>query len=853
MRRDLAGDHRLSIANKRRNDYRITLDKLYQKIILALLFIILFILAWSSQIHPWGDTSTYYMMIDSIANDGDIKYSIDDINRIFSYNFEPRGLFLVKNSNDELYYGKEFTYALLASPFYILLGNRGIFVFNSVMFFLIIVMGYFYLKRYNNTLSSLLFSFSFFVFSTTYIYIYWVHADIYNVFLITCGFFFWSIYVQEYEIQCSNRITFLIISSIIFGIATFSKLPNAVGLLPILLLELYKKNYKNFIYVSLFYITSIFILYTIYYIITGNVTPYSYAYYYPGAYPYWNNCTWECGYAYSLTEKPLNVNFLSFLGLHTFLANIFYYIFGRFTGIIWYYPFTLLCIFLFVYYLCMHKLEGGYNLIMRRVFIVASIIMYILIYLYLDYGNININYFGGQHAIGNRYFYIYPGFLFLITAIKINKKTILIFLITVLLSIVFIVPLIYHPIENSAMPMDHTNSLPYEILPLEYTQLNDLPLWNPQALQINDVQFFFPISNTYNIDKNVILHEQNTEILIKMPYKKYINLSVLNIFEDKNMKIRSENSEKVVELHGNQPIEIMIPLEPKLQIDENTYIYKVSFSIEAIRDNYDLIILSLDKECEICYSNAPQCLSGCFEIESHSGVPKRWINSNATFIIYSDRDRTANLSFEAVSFYRERSLEVRLGNKIITHANISSNEITNVTSHIDLVKGTNIVNFYVPEGCERPIDKPELSNSDSRCLSVAIQNVDLDEWKPYHLNYRQGFYEIESWSGVSSRWMQENAAIHINSSENSNATLSLNALSFYRNRTLEIYSGDNLVMRENVPTSFMNVSVPVTLKEGLNILRLHVPEGCERPCDIKELNNPDSRCLCIAVQNITVI
>ena len=68
----------------------------------------------------------------------------------------------------------------------------------------------------------------------------------------------------------------------------------------------------------------------------------------------------------------------------------------------------------------------------------------------------------------------------------------------------------------------------------------------------------------------------------------------------------------------------------------------------------------------------------------------------------------------------------------------------------------------------------------------------------------------------------------------------------------QFYSGDNLAKRVNVPASFLNVSVPVTFEEGLNILRLHVPEGCERPCDIKELNNPDSRCLSIAVQNITV-
>lgn len=115
-----------------------------------------------------------------------------------------------------------------------------------------------------------------------------------------------------------------------------------------------------------------------------------------------------------------------------------------------------------------------------------------------------------------------------------------------------------------------------------------------------------------------------------------------------------------------------------------------------------------------------------------------------------------------------------------------------------------------------------------------------------------GWYGFESWNNISTCWMSSNATIFVGSPEKCIGLLSINALSFNRNRTLEIYSGDNLVIRETVPTSFMNISAPVTLKEGLNILRLHVPEGCERPCDIKELNNPDSRCLSIAVQNLTV-
>jgi hypothetical protein len=119
-------------------------------------------------------------------------------------------------------------------------------------------------------------------------------------------------------------------------------------------------------------------------------------------------------------------------------------------------------------------------------------------------------------------------------------------------------------------------------------------------------------------------------------------------------------------------------------------------------------------------------------------------------------------------------------------------------------------------------------------------------------NLGNGWYGIEMWDGTSTRWMKNNSLITIYSPENRTATLSLNALSFYRNRTLEISSDDVHLARAAVPTGFVNVSMPMHLAKGANAILLYVPDGCERPCDIKELNNSDSRCLSIALQNVRV-
>ncbi len=116
-----------------------------------------------------------------------------------------------------------------------------------------------------------------------------------------------------------------------------------------------------------------------------------------------------------------------------------------------------------------------------------------------------------------------------------------------------------------------------------------------------------------------------------------------------------------------------------------------------------------------------------------------------------------------------------------------------------------------------------------------------------------GWHGLEDWGGTPTRWMSDDATLMIYSDKNRTADLSFQALSFYRPRTLEIYVNDLPRIWADIPTEgFVMVNVPISLNEGANVVRFHVPEGCERPCDIPELNNADTRCLSLSVQNITI-
>jgi hypothetical protein len=163
--------------------------------------------------------------------------------------------------------------------------------------------------------------------------------------------------------------------------------------------------------------------------------------------------------------------------------NAIYYFFGRFTGLVWYYPlaaFALISFLILAIRSQVHeqKIVGPMPELIKnpvQYLILTGIILNILFFLFIN----GSNYFGGQHAVGNRYFWVYPAFLFLIG--RVNLKLIIPF---ILIALVTVVPIISDPVSNSQSPQSHTFILPYPLFPFEYNQVRNLPLWFPQpALQ----------------------------------------------------------------------------------------------------------------------------------------------------------------------------------------------------------------------------------------------------------------------------------------------------------------------------------------------------------------------------------
>ena len=117
--------------------------------------------------------------------------------------------------------------------------------------------------------------------------------------------------------------------------------------------------------------------------------------------------------------------------------------------------------------------------------------------------------------------------------------------------------------------------------------------------------------------------------------------------------------------------------------------------------------------------------NGWFEPEVLDGHIHRWIGEGAACELYLKDKCSFMLSLKAFSFYRSRTLEIFVGDKLLSRFVIPTNP-TAVKMPIELEKGSHSIRFHVPEGCERPCDKRRSRSDDSRCLSISLQDINID-------------------------------------------------------------------------------------------------------------------------------
>jgi hypothetical protein len=447
--------------------------------ILFLLFIIFFSFATDLPKTKKGgffsDESTYFSIIQSLAFDGDLEYSRADIVRIREiFWVGPTGVFLTKRHDGRIYYAKSFIYPLAVAPFFRLFGTHGLLLANGLMIFFVLLMGFLLLRQHHPQEKSFFFTIMYIFASITFIYIWWMTADLFNFFVNFAGLFFFFYYFKK---PAWNSL-----AGLFFAAAIFSKPNNILHIGILFLLLLYQKDWKKLIGMALICLLVLSGLLYFSYSQTGafNFMGGERRTFY-GNFPFERpDFTFAGGFPMS------SDNYWSrfYLSPAIALLNLFYYIFGRFTGMIVYFPSAL---FLFALFFFQKKKPEDWFLLAA---ISAATFFYILI--------TPDNYFGGGGSLGNRYFFnIFPLFFFL----GFRGRTFKFSLLPAFVAVFFLAPVYMDSLFHSASPRFPGVNFPAKFFPPEKTQFSTLPSnTNPRAFNkhIGNKYTLFFLNDNYN-------------------------------------------------------------------------------------------------------------------------------------------------------------------------------------------------------------------------------------------------------------------------------------------------------------------------------------------------------------------
>ncbi|GAK49576.1 putative lipoprotein [Candidatus Moduliflexus flocculans] len=458
-----------------------------------------------------------------------------------------------QKTNERIFYSKSFIYSLMLAPFLFLFGFKGFLVLNMLLLFGMILMGWLYLRQFNAPLPSLLVSMTFFLLSASLIYTYWLTPETFNMFCVAAGLFCW-LYKRElphsaddlwYRFSRRSRLLQIVsapftllrwlfatpdgrfyLAPIPIAVAAASKLPNVLFILPIVADALFEGGVRIFnsraesadvpnrritIFRAMTRFAAIcatfWVVFLLFYglqkVFTGDFNPYA------GDRKtfYWNfpfgeaEDAWEKGIRLSNDDYADESFYFSWSVL---FHNLYYYIVGRFTGILPYFFCTFVALWYFLRSLIKEKLiwNAGYGTFrvtvwQRRVFLALTVAASMFAYIYMAPSN----YQGGGGAFGNRFYLnIYPGVFFLMTTLS----SLIPLTVGWIVGAAFLAQSLVNPFQTSTYPAFQAFRAPFRWLPVELTLLNTLPTNVNSKLTQSDPPGETPLHRLYYFDENMV-------------------------------------------------------------------------------------------------------------------------------------------------------------------------------------------------------------------------------------------------------------------------------------------------------------------------------------------------------------
>jgi len=114
---------------------------------------------------------------------------------------------------------------------------------------------------------------------------------------------------------------------------------------------------------------------------------------------------------------------------------------------------------------------------------------------------------------------------------------------------------------------------------------------------------------------------------------------------------------------------------------------------------------------------------GWYSEENWNGVPTRWMQQNASLLIYAEEPGPVTLQFRALGYHNEKTLIIFYDNTKIYEETIPQ-DFTEIKVPCFLQKGMNIIYLKILECCHKPSEVE--GNSDARYLCIAVQDLRIE-------------------------------------------------------------------------------------------------------------------------------
>ena len=472
-----------------------------------------------------SDEATYYLIGHSIAADFDLEYRREDLLRAFAeYPSGPSGVFLKKGQSlggqpdpdqERLYYGKAFVYPLFASPLIKIFGTNGFMLLNALLLASVVLAAYTFLSARSSPAVSLTLALAFVFATVVPVYAVWIAPELFNFALGCLAYFCWL----YKEVAPPGRSKWLrdgrsdVVAAAIIGLLAFSKVTNALLVVPIVVWLAWRREWKRAILASAAFWIVMLAFFGVNVATSGDwnyqggevngaVTRNTF---YPRSggvpgYPFERpGAGFEVGHEKARNDDLSEIIFDKNVFFTNLTWNSFYFLVGRHTGLV---PYFFPAVFAMGAFLFLRRRRAPWQW-----FVLASGLAQI--YLFMISQPYTWNGSGG--SVGNRYFMsAYGIFVFLLPPLHSPGVA----LLPAAVGLLFAAKLILNPFHTSFHPAQHSWDGPIRMFPVERTLVLDIPInTDPQRVRI-----WFgvdPRFQLYYLDDNAYFREPDDAFWVR--------------------------------------------------------------------------------------------------------------------------------------------------------------------------------------------------------------------------------------------------------------------------------------------------------------------------------------------------